>query len=107
MSDVPVSVLGIPMTASDMMDTGEGSEKVWMPVKYWRKPELTAALGSRITCMEPMEPLITTQPACTQTSITQIQTRIQYDAVASNFLPQGLTARIPGGNVLGCIRLSG
>ena len=76
------------MTASDMMDTGEEGEKVLTPVKYWRKPESTAALGSRISCMEPMEPFITTQPACTQTSITHIQTRISYDAVASNFLPQ-------------------
>lgn len=44
--------------------------------------------------MEPMEPLITRSrpaPRC----VSQIQTRISHDAVASNFLPQGFDRSDP------------
>lgn len=58
------------------MDTGEGWREGLDAGQILAKTRIDSGIGSCITCMEPMEPLITTQQACTQRFITQIQTRI-------------------------------
>ena len=76
MSDVACLSPWIHMTARDVRSTGEGCvRKGLVPVTYWRKPELTAALevhrlhgANRGTHHK--------QETCTQTSISQIQTRV-------------------------------